>query len=179
MKNKRKVEVVPYKQEWQERFESESVKLKKVFGEEVITIHHIGSTAISGMPAKPIIDILLEVKDTEMVDKLNEKMEQIGYKVRGENGIVGRRYFQKEESGIRTYHVHVFQNGSLEIEKHLNFRDYLRSHPKVAQTYGKLKEELAEKYPEDIESYMQGKNNFIQEIDRKAKIWKNLLQFRG
>jgi len=66
----------------------------------------------------------------------------------------------------------VFQTGNLEVERHLNFRDYMIAHPQEARVYSRLKEELARKYPEDIESYMKGKDGFIQEMDRRAKAWK-------
>ena len=164
----RKVEVLPFNPEWKKKFEREALRLKQIFGDVSVDIHHIGSTSIPGMRAKPVIDILIEVKDINDVENLNMEMAKIGYEAKGENGMPARRYFRKEENGIRSHHVHVFQTGNPEIKKHIAFRDYLRSHPDVATEYKQLKEDLAKKYPEDIESYVQGKNDFIKRVDEKT-----------
>ena len=88
----------------------------------VVALHHIGSTSIPGIFAKPIIDILLEVSDLEKLDKQSHALVALGYERLGEFGIVGRRYFRKNSaSGIRTHHVHAFQTGNAEIERHLAF----------------------------------------------------------
>lgn len=92
----------------------------------------------------------------------------------GEFGIIGRRFFRKDNiEGIRTHHIHTFTTGSAQVIRHLAFRDYMRSHPKTAREYSEIKQQLAQKYPYDIESYMDGKNGFIQEIDRKAAAWRS------
>ena len=102
-------------------------------------------------------------------------MEALGYEAMGEFGLVGRRYFRKEHPpGIRTHHVHTYQVGSPEIERHLAFRDYLLAHPEDAQKYGELKLKLAQKYPEDIEGYINGKDEFVKEIEKKAIQWRIL-----
>jgi GrpB-like predicted nucleotidyltransferase (UPF0157 family) len=91
----------------------------------------------------------------------------------GEFGIPGRRYFRKSDAaGIRTHHVHTFQVGSPEIERHLVFRDYMIAHPDDAQNYSELKHLLAKQYPNDIDGYMDGKDEFIKEMDRKAAAWR-------
>jgi GrpB-like predicted nucleotidyltransferase (UPF0157 family) len=99
-------------------------------------------------------------------------MEAIGYQIMGEYGISGRRYFCKDnEIGIRTHHVHMFAVNSAQVKRHLLFRDYLIAHPQEAQQYSELKQKLAKEYPYDIESYMDGKDEFIKEIDKKAAQW--------
>ena len=168
--NKRNVEVKPYKKEWQIRYRREKEKLEKLFKEIIVDIHHIGSTAIPNIKAKPIIDIMLVVDDIEKVGKYNEQMISLGYKPKGEFGIENRRFFPKG-GNCRTFHVHVFQKGDQEVERHLNFRDYMRAHPQQAQKYSELKEELANKFPEDIDNYIEGKNGFIKEIDNIAANW--------
>jgi GrpB-like predicted nucleotidyltransferase (UPF0157 family) len=93
----------------------------------------------------------------------------------GEFGIVGRRFFRKDDrTGIRTHHIHTFEVGSPQIDRHLAFRDYLRSHPEAAQEYSELKQQLAQQYPTNIEGYIDGKADFITEIDRKALQWRSL-----
>lgn len=167
-----KVEVVPHNPNWKKIFALESVQIAKALGENVVLIHHIGSTAIPNIYAKPIIDFLVEVKNIDRVNEKNSAMEALGYEVMGEFGLVGRRYFRKQTSlGIRTHHVHTYQVNSPEIERHLAFRDYTIAHPKIARQYSELKQRLAKEYPEDIEGYMDGKDGFIKEMEKKAIEW--------
>lgn len=166
----RKVEVKPYNEQWLSMFEEEANILYKILDLEVIDIHHIGSTSVNGLKAKPIIDIMPVVKDINRIDKFNVSMMAIGYKPKGENGISNRRYFQKGGDN-RTHHVHIYQLGSSEINRHLAFRDYLRAHPEVAKKYGDLKEYLSQRFPYDIESYIKGKELLALEIERKAMVW--------
>ena len=162
----RKVEVVPPDPLWQSMFEAESQQLSRSFGDNAIAIHHIGSTSITTIYAKPIIDILVEVTDLQKVDERHHSIESLGYLAMGEFGIAKRRFFRKDNlAGVRTHHVHTFETGSPQIERHLAFRDYMRSHPEAAQKYSYLKQQLAQKYPNDIEKYMDGKAGFIEAID--------------
>ncbi|WP_293145300.1 GrpB family protein [Okeania sp. SIO3I5] len=177
MKIMRKVEVVNHNQKWREKFQIEAQKINPILGENIIAIHHIGSTAIADIYAKPIIDILVEVKNLVKVDERNSLMESLDYEVMGEFGIAERRYFRKNnQEGIRTYHVHIFEVNSKQVERHLAFRDYMISHPEDAHKYSELKGSLAQKYPTDIDSYMNGKDSFIKEIDRKATQWRLSIQ---
>jgi len=89
----------------------------------------------------------------------------------GEFGIPRRRFFIKGSDYNRTHHIHIFQTGDTHIKRHLNFRNYLVAHHEEAKAYSHLKEELARQFTEDIEGYMEGKSSFIEEIDRKAKIF--------
>ena len=125
----RVIEVVPYDPQWIARFEEEANLLRPVFGEEVVAIHHIGSTSIPGMTAKPIIDILLEVRDIDCIDAFNAAMGRLGYEARGEYGLPRRRYFPKTVNGQRTVHVHTWERGDDEIKRHLAFRDFMIAHP--------------------------------------------------
>ncbi len=172
----RTIRVVPHREEWTAQFDIEAEKLKTIFGDQVINIHHIGSTAIGGIVAKPIIDILIEVKDIQAVNQHNSAMKELGYIPKGEYGIPGRRFFIKGSEINRTHHVHIFENGDSQVSRHINFRDYLNLHPDVARAYSKLKQELAEKYPHDIESYMEGKSKFIEEVEMKIVIWKKFIE---
>ena len=149
----------------------EAERLIKILGKELVRLHHIGSTSIPGLAAKPVIDMLAEMRDVEKLDSLNDEMISAGYTPMGEYGIPGRRYYFKGPGELHTHHLHAFQEGNLEIARHLLFRAYLRSHPAEAQEYGNLKQALAARFPANIESYMDGKDAFIKEIDRKARIW--------
>ena len=170
--DKRRVGVASYNPNWKNMYKEESEKIKNILNDIIIDIHHIGSTAIPGIKAKPVIDILVEVKDIEEVDQYNHKMEELGYEAMGEYGIPKRRFFRKGENN-RTHHIHIFQTGNEEIERHINFKEYLIAHPDKAREYSKLKEELVNKYTYDVENYTNSKSDFIKEIDRKAKLrWK-------
>jgi len=165
----RKIEVLPYDPRWRYSFEIESQGITKALAENVVIIHHIGSTAIPNIYAKPIIDLLVEVKNIQVVDSHNSRMKHLGYQVMGEFGISNRRFFRKDNSlGDRTHHVHMFPLNSPQIKRHLAFRDYLINHSAEATAYSDLKRKLAQQYPNDIESYMDGKNQFINDIDSKA-----------
>ncbi|MBW4506734.1 MAG: GrpB family protein [Scytonematopsis contorta HA4267-MV1] len=169
----RKIEVVPHNPEWRSEFAHESKLVIAALGNNLITIHHIGSTSIPGIYAKPIIDMLAEVSNIELVDECNSQMIALGYEVMGEFGIPGRRYFRKDINDVRTHHVHTFQTQSPDIARHLYFRDYMIAHPEYAQQYSELKQKLARQFPEDIEGYMDGKDGFIKDMQTRAQEWKN------
>lgn len=166
----RKVEVAPYNEMWSLMFEQEADQLKQILGKEIIDVEHIGSTSVKGMKAKPVIDIMPIVRNIQRIDQFDTAMIDCGYEPKGENGISARRYFQKGGDN-RTHHVHIYETGNPEIERHLAFRDYLRTHPKSAQEYSSLKEELSSRFPCDIASYINGKEALVQEIERKAMLW--------
>lgn len=166
-----RVEVKRYKEQWNQMFKEEAQKIEDIFDEELLDIYHIGSTSVSGLKAKPIIDMMPIVKNIKKVDSFNEKMAEIGYESLGEFGIGGRRYFRKG-GDIRTHQVHVFQvTNTMDIDRHLAVRDYLRTHPEEAKRYGDLKESLAEQFPMDIESYVDGKDEFVKGLEKSALHW--------
>lgn len=166
----RKMTVTPYDEAWVHQFSQEAKILRELFGEELIDIHHIGSTAVPGLKAKPIIDMLPVVKDIARIDTFNESMRQLGYEPRGEFGLEGRRYFPKGGDN-RTHHVHIYQTGHPAIDRHLAFRDFLRAHPEAAIEYGNLKEELALRYSNDPASYVSGKEAWVIATQQKALAW--------
>lgn len=163
----RKLEVVPYRPEWKREFSEEKQRLKALFQDEVLHIHYIGSTSIPGMSAKPVIDMLLEVKDLGAAARHENGMKTMGYTPKGENGLPGRRYFQKG-GRRRTHHVHLYEAGHPDIKRHLLFRDYLIAHPERAKEYAELKKKLAKRFPLQIEGYIKGKNEWVKETERLA-----------
>ncbi len=168
----RDVIVVAYDERWPQQFAAEAARFAPALGRELITIHHIGSTAIPGMAAKPIIDMLPVVHQIARVDACNRAMEALGYEPRGEYGIPGRRYFVKGQGAQRSHHVHVFAADHPDVARHLNFRDYLIAHPVEAAACASLKQALARQYPHDLEAYIAGKDALIQETDRRAAAWR-------
>lgn len=159
------IEVVSYNPKWPEMFASEAKLIKQALGDNCIAIHHIGSTSVPGLSAKPIIDMLPVVRDIQRVDQATKAMESLGYEVKGEYGIAFRRYFQKSKD-IKTHHVHVFQEGDSEISRYLKFRDWMLSHPEDAAAYAKLKQELAAN-SQNMMEYCNGKDAFVASIDAK------------
>ena len=149
------------------------MEIKKILGENCTAIHHIGSTSVTGLAAKPIIDIMPVVRKLEAVDKSASAFEKLGYEYMGEFGISGRRYLRKggEE---RTHQIHIFsEDNTVDIERHLAVRDYLRTHKDVCDEYAALKKELARKYPYDIDGYCDGKDEFVRQMEQKALKWRN------
>ncbi|WP_454780780.1 GNAT family N-acetyltransferase [Legionella sp. WA2022007384] len=164
---KKIVEVVPYNPLWPELFAAEAFQIKQTLGDNCIAIHHIGSTSVPGLSAKPIIDILPVVRDILLVDNASKAMENIGYSTMGEHGIPFRRFFQKGVT-IRTHNVHVFEKNNSEIERHLSFTDWMRAHQDDRDAYATLKIALAKQFPHDITAYCLGKEEFITNIDAQA-----------
>jgi len=161
------IEVVPYNPQWPQIFATEAKLIKQVLGDNCIAIHHIGSTSVPGLAAKPIIDILPVVKDICKVNHCNPAMQDLGYEAKGEFGIPFRRYFQKSKI-LRTNNIHVFEQNSDEINRHLKFCNWLRLNPKDIDVYAEMKKDLAQKFPNDIMAYNLGKEKFISTIDAKA-----------
>ena len=167
-----KVEVVPHNPKWRDAFDAEANQVAAALGENVTAIRHIGSTSIPNIYAKPVIDMLVEVRNIDEVEGRNSAMELLGYEVMGEFGIPGRRYFRKDiEKGIRTHQIHAFETGSDGAVRHIAFRDYLIAHPEDAKEYSELKRKLADKHSQSMDDYMDGKDGFIKEIERRAGEW--------
>ncbi len=164
----RRVEVVPYDPTWPRRAAAEIRRLRRAFGANLVALEHIGSTSVPRLAAKPIIDILGEVRDITLVDTCGAALAQLGYTARGEYGIPGRRYFFRAEGERHTHHLHVFAAGDAGLKRHRALRDYLRAHPAEAAAYGQLKLELAARFPADIEAYMDGKDAFVKAMEQRA-----------
>ena len=165
--DQRIIKVVPYDASWPIQFRQEAKKIKKALGDNCIEIHHIGSTAVLGLAAKPIIDMMPIVLDITQVDSTNTFMRSLGYVAEGEYGIPFRRYFTKG-GNHRTHQAHVFELGNPAIEHHLKFRDWMRTHPEDRDAYADLKQDLARQHPHDITAYCLGKDSFIASIDKKT-----------
>lgn len=166
-KQDRRVELESYNQEWPILYADEAKKLATILKLDISKLHHIGSTAIPDMCAKPVIDILAIVDNINNVDALNAEFEKLGYVCMGEYGIKGRRFYWKSHNK-RTHHVHIFQKDNAEIARHLAFKDFLIESPDHAHAYSVIRQHLAHVFPTDIESYTHAKQSFIQYIDYKT-----------
>lgn len=166
--NSRKTYIVDYSPQWTSDFESEAAHLKDIFKDAIFSIHHIGSTSIPGMKAKPIIDILITTDNLEKIDDFDAQMEHQGYVVGGEFGLPRRRFFCKGNQDHCLIHIHVYELSNPVIQKYILFRDYLIAHPNEVKDYEALKIELAEKYPHNRTLYTQNKSIFIEKILTKT-----------
>lgn len=166
--------VTKHNEQWDNEFKSEAEKIKDILGENCVAIHHIGSTAVKGLSAKPIIDIMPVVKNLADVDILSAEFEKIGYEYMGEFGIIGRRYLRKG-GDERTHQIHIFSETSQdEIKRHLAVRDYLRSCKEKRDEYSKLKTALAKKHPYDSDGYCDGKDVFMKQLESEAIEWRKM-----
>ncbi len=163
--------VKSYNPDYPRLFEEEKSRLIPLFGENLVFLEHIGSTAVPGLKSKPIIDILVAAKSLSLVDAKQSAFEGLGYEYLGEFGIAGRRYLRKG-GDERTHQIHVFRfDDELNLIRHLAVRDYLRAHPWVADEYGELKAKLALEHPYDIDGYGDGKEAFMKESEKAALAW--------
>ena len=165
--------LAPHSAAWAAAFEREAAAIGDALSELPIELHHIGSTAIPGIVAKPVIDMLGVVPALEALDARTERLVALGYEALGEYGIPGRRYFRRNApDGARTHQLHAFAAGSPQVRRHLDFRDYLRAFPAEAAAYAALKRELAERCGADMRAYSDGKTEFILAVERRAAAWR-------
>lgn len=158
------VKLLPHDEQWHQLFAEEKVLIEEAIGEFVLAIEHIGSTSVCGIAAKPVLDIAVAISDKAMGERCVAPLKNLGYIYRGENGIAGRFYFVKGAPEKRTHHLHLLAADSREWRKHLFFRSYLLANPESAAEYDKLKKELATKYPNDRDAYLEGKAALIERI---------------
>lgn len=167
-----KIKILEHQNAWLEDFEQEKASLNQQLHDIWHEIHHIGSTAVKGLHAKPIIDILLLVESLSELDDRPGVIEYLGYEALGEFGIPGRRYYRKtNEAGEHTHHIHAFLRESPEARRHLAFRDYLGYNPEATQQYSRLKLSLVAANPYNIEAYAKGKEPFITRVEAEALAW--------
>jgi GrpB-like predicted nucleotidyltransferase (UPF0157 family) len=161
------VKLVPYSAEWKRLFEEEKALLQTAIGQYVLDIQHVGSTAIPGMAAKPILDIGIAVTSLEGATVCVQPLERLDYEYKGEVGNPRRHYFVK--GNPRTHHLHMHEVGSRDWEKQVLFRDMLIQHPRLAEEYVALKAGLAQRYSTDREAYLEGKASYIERVLEMAR----------
>lgn len=172
----RRVEVLDYNSEWPELFEQIRSLVWPGVSDLATTIEHVGSTAVPGLPAKPIIDVCVVVASRDDVVPAIQRLATIGYEHKGNLGVEDREAFARPE-GLPPHHLYLSPQDSISLINHLGVRDYLRTHPKMVKEYGALKKGLAERYPDDIDSYIEGKTDFILRILREVGLTQEALEF--
>ena len=163
------IEVVEYRAEWPHVFEREAAAILAACRPWISEVHHIGSTSVPGLAAKPILDLLPVAAGPAEALEAVSAMTELGYLYRGENGIAGRFYFDRVVDGRTVMHVHMFPAGHPEVQRHLVFRDHLRMNPDVAREYERLKKELASRYRDDRRAYTDSKAAFITAAIEEAE----------
>ena len=158
------VEIAAYSPDWPRAFEHESAAILEACRPGVIEVHHVGSTSVPGLAAKPVLDMMPIAASPAAALEAVSRMAALGYRYREEHGIPGRYYFDKAADGRTVAHVHMFPVGHPAIRTHLLFRDYLRMHPDAARDYERLKWGLASKHRDDREAYTDAKAEFIEGI---------------
>lgn len=163
------VTVEPYNPAWALEFENEKKQLLQTFGDRIIGVEHIGSTAVPQLAAKPIIDMLAAVKSFDDIHVFIEGLQQLGYEYMLERMTPTRKFFPKGPQNKRTHHLNiVLINDHDQWTKPLAFRDYLRNHKTERQEYAKLKINLAKQYANDRALYTKSKDKFIVRIFDKS-----------
>jgi GrpB-like predicted nucleotidyltransferase (UPF0157 family) len=148
--------------EWAARFAEERSRIAEALADSALDIQHIGSTAVPGITAKPVLDIAVAIRDFESGHALVPALVALGYIYRGENGIPRRHYFERGD----VYHLHVFDQGSLDWRRHLSLRDRLLGSPELAARYSLVKLGAARESGGDRELYQDLKASFIEEVQR-------------
>ena len=164
------VSLSSHREEWHQLFNEERSLILDAIDEHAIDIEHVGSTAICGIVAKPILDVMVGILTFEDGEKCVRPLEQLGYEYKGENGVPARHFFGK--GSPRTHHLHMVAADSDFWKHHLLFRDYLISNRQVAEEYNILKLDLAARFPRDREAYTNGKEAFVMRVLREAEISK-------
>ena len=165
------VVLVDYDSRWPDLFTQEAERVQRVLGAEQVTVmEHFGSTAVPGLAAKPIIDLLIGVRSLEEARRAVSALAELGYAFWHDNPDTDRLFFVKglPPNSPRTHHLHIVEPNSPLWER-LLFRDYLRTHSEEAQRYSNLKRELAARFPADREGYTQAKTDYIQQVTQKAR----------
>jgi GrpB-like predicted nucleotidyltransferase (UPF0157 family) len=156
----RRIEVVDYDPRWPETFERLRSRIWASLRDVALSVEYVGSTAVPGLAAKPIIDISIVVPERSDVQTGISRLANLGYVHRGDLGIDGREAFANPD-GLPMHNLYLCPRDSVALANHLAIRDYLRTHPETAREYGELKKRLAERFPDDIDGYVDGKTTLL------------------
>ena len=164
------VRLLPHDPEWAEQANREETRILKAVWPAIMEMHHVGSTAIPGISAKPIIDLVGIGPNLETIEGARPAIEALGYEWHGEYGLEGRRFctLTDKATGLRKFHLHCYAEGDHSIHRHLAFRDYLRARPEMAEAYQQMKRRCAAKHPDDSHAYTACKDRWIKRVEAEA-----------
>jgi GrpB-like predicted nucleotidyltransferase (UPF0157 family) len=158
------VRVVPYDERWVRLFEEAADELRSALRSLISEVHHVGSTAVPGLDAKPILDILVTIADFERGRELIPMLAELRYEYRPDEEIPDRHYFRRRSGITRTHHLSLAEPSSHHHRVTIAFRDALRRDEALARDYGALKRNLAACFPHDRQSYIEGKTEFVRRV---------------
>jgi len=171
-KNER-VEIVPYDKRWPEEFKKLAKIIKDHLGDLCLSVEHVGSTSVPGLPAKPIIDIDIVISDESKIKEVTEKLRTLDYSPEGKRGIPQRWAFARKNEFTpndgkgrtwRDHHLYVCPQDSKELKRHIFSREFLRNNPQKALEYGEIKKRYSEEFGFDRIGYSEAKTDFLEEI---------------
>lgn len=162
-----------YTKQWQRRFHTEARRLLDYTRPSKYVLEHIGSTAVPGLDAKPIIDMAMMIPSLARLPLWINRLESAGYTYKGEYGLPGRHFFTR--GNPVTHHLHIVAAGSEHWSNWILFRDYLRAHPAEAGKYNGLKRKLAKKYSNSRDAYTKAKTPLVTALLKKAKLANTLV----
>ena len=163
--------LAPYHPAWPKMAADHAARLQAL-GSTLVAVHHIGSTSVPGLAAKPIIDLMPLVTNLDDLDRKRSLVETLGYSWHGELGIAERRYCAlSDDKGNRIAQLHFFAADSSQATRHIAFRDYLRAHPEVARAYEQEKRRARDLYPNDSHAYTDEKEAWIRHTEARALVW--------
>jgi GrpB-like predicted nucleotidyltransferase (UPF0157 family) len=163
-----KIEVVDYDPRWPRTFELLRSRILTALGDIALSVEHVGSTSVPGLSAKPIVDISIVVSERSDVQTAISRLATLGYVHRGDLGIEGREAFSNPD-GLPMHNLYLCPRDSVALANHLAIRNYLRAHPEAAREYGELKKHLAERFPDDIDGYIDGKTTMLLTMLRATR----------
>jgi GrpB-like predicted nucleotidyltransferase (UPF0157 family) len=177
---KRTIEVIDHDKNWALEFRKLRVLFLSHLGSEITSVEHVGSTSVPGLAAKPILDIDIIIEDNvEIEKKVIDKLAELGYIHLGDLGITGREAFKRKDDNTpedgsgrnwQKHNLYLCRKNFLELRNHLAFRNFLRNDPGKSSQYGELKKRLAAEFPHDIDSYVDGKTDFIINILKQVDL---------
>ena len=163
------VKLESYDKKWEESYLKEEKNLKQQLKDIIVEVHHVGSTSITGLIAKPIIDILVVIKTFDKIGEIEEILKKCGYENRGHQGVETRYFFAKGAMEDRTHYIHFVTPKNKTYYDLMFFKKYLIEHPQERKKYCILKQKLAYKYPEERAKYTKEKSDYIKKIIKKYK----------
>ena len=166
------VHIVTYDPSWPALFAEERNLILQAVGQCIEEVEHVGSTAIPGLDAKPVIDLIVGLEDMAYADSCIEPLTNLGYSYWAEGAQLHHHLFVRfvdPAMSARTHNLHLVEAGGQYWEERLFFRDYLRKHPETATEYAELKHRLATRHRDDREAYTEAKADFVSEVVRRAR----------